>query len=95
MKFLWLSLVLLLGCGPALGVDAERGEGLYQNHCTGCHDSRAHVREGRKATDREDLHGWVQRWATNLALDWGESEVDDVAAYLEARFYKFKRTATQ
>ena len=95
MRTRWLPICLLFLCTQALAADEQRGEGLYQNHCTLCHDSRLHIREQRKAFDAETLRDWVRRWKTHLALDWGESEVEDVAAYLNARFYKFKSSTTQ
>ena len=85
----------MLAVAPASATDPARGEQLYQNHCTGCHDSRAHIRDGRKAKDAEDLYQWVSRWRSHLVLDWGRAEVDDVVAYLESRFYKFKSSVTQ
>ena len=95
MSMRWLPIFLLVLSTQALAADQQRGEGLYQNHCTLCHNSRLHIRENRKAFDVLTLKDWVRRWKTHLVLDWGESEVEDVAAYLNARFYKFKSSTTQ
>jgi cytochrome c5 len=70
--------------------DAERGQLLYENHCTVCHTSIVHIRERRKATSRDDIRMWIRRWQQHLQLQWGATEVDDVADFLNARFYGFK-----
>jgi cytochrome c5 len=73
---------------PAAPVVLPRGQMLYENHCQGCHESRLHVRENRRATSRAALRAWIAHWATQLKLDWGELEVDDVADYLNRRYYR-------
>jgi mono/diheme cytochrome c family protein len=65
-----------------------RGTLLYENHCQGCHESRLHVREQRRATTRAALRGWVTHWAMQLKLSWGEAEIDDVVDHLNRRYYK-------
>ena len=85
-------LCMLASAGAA---DADRGGALYENHCTGCHTSQAHIREARKADSPEALREWVQRWQRAQSLGWSAVDVEDVAAYLNARFYKFEPTAKQ
>ena len=70
--------------------DGERGQLLYENHCTICHTSVVHVREKRKAASREDLLAWVRRWQQQLDLKWGNTEIEDVTEYLNERYYGFK-----
>jgi mono/diheme cytochrome c family protein len=65
-----------------------RGTLLYENHCQGCHESRLHVREQRRATTRAALRGWVTHWSTQLRLGWGEAEIDDVVDHLNRFYYK-------
>ena len=49
-----------------------------------------HGRAKRAASGlRVDLRGWVRRWSANLGLKWTDDEVDDVTAYLNARYYRF------
>ena len=48
---------------------------LYENHCTACHTSLAHVRENHKADSLDDLRGWVARWQTQLDLPWTVEEL--------------------
>ena len=86
-----LVTTLLFAGGNTRATDAERGRLLYENHCTVCHTSVVHVREGRKATSREEIQIWIQRWRKELGLQWGTAEVDDVTEYLADRFYRLKR----
>ena len=67
-----------------------RGKLLYENHCTGCHDSTAHIRADHKAKSIEDIRHWVERWSTDLALKWKSDEINDVVNYLNDEFYKLK-----
>lgn len=67
--------------------DQQRGQLLYENHCTGCHDSRAHLRDNRRAQSLADVREWVARWSNHLALNWGRDERNEVADYVYGRFY--------
>ena len=81
-------LVSLVAAGAAGAADPERGANLYRNHCTECHDSVAHERAARKVESWESLQRWVARWSRHLELGWGEEEREDVATYLDAKYYK-------
>lgn len=81
-----LSLSIIL---PAMSADEpQRGELLYNNHCTKCHTSTVHVRQDRRANTIEAIRYQVRRWAKNNALNWSEKEVDDVVSFLNAKYYK-------
>ena len=84
-----LIVVLSLAGFPSLAqaADSQRGQLLYENHCTGCHDSRAHVRNNRRAKSLTEVRQWVVRWSGHLALNWGGDERNDVADYLYGRYY--------
>jgi len=73
---------------PAMPVAGSRGQLLYENHCQECHTSVVHVREKHRARTMEELQGWVTHWAKELKLPWSEDEINDVADYLNERFYK-------
>ena len=88
MKRTALTLLLAMAVPGVTAQDAERGRHLYENHCQGCHSSRAHIREGRKVRTRTDLSAWVRRWQRSQSLNWGEEEVADVAAYLNDTYYR-------
>ena len=84
-----LALAFIAGSHAVSAADPERGAGLYENHCTGCHDSVAHERAGRKADSAASLQRWVERWSRHLELGWSAEDREDVAAYLDGRFYRF------
>ena len=66
-----------------------RDQMLYENHCTTCHSSQAYIRQQRKARSLDDIRQWVQRWATELELNWGATDVESVSQYLNRNFYHF------
>lgn len=73
----------------AAAANVERGQLLYENHCTVCHTSVAHVRSGRKAHSLADIRKQVLRWSKHLDLKWGADEVSDVVDYLNQNYYQF------
>jgi mono/diheme cytochrome c family protein len=80
----------LLACaGTATAADAERGRTLYSARCDGCHAESVHSRQKRAAAEFDAIRGWVRRWSLNLGLKWSEEEIDDVSAWLNARYYRF------
>jgi mono/diheme cytochrome c family protein len=85
--------VLALAASTAAAEDPDRGRLLYENHCTVCHTSVAHVREDRKAATPAELLHQITRWSTHLELSWHGSEREDVAAYLNQRYYRFPNEA--
>jgi len=68
---------------------AGRGQLLYENHCTECHTSVAHVRNDRRARTLKELEAWVMRWAGQRQLDWDTGDVAEVVMYLNQRYYHF------
>lgn len=68
---------------------ADRGQLLYSLHCASCHDAEVHWREKKLATSWSVLLEQVNRWQKNLSLEWSSSDIDDVAAYLNATYYHF------
>jgi len=90
MRWLWVAIVLapLLVLSPSShSADTQRGQLLYENHCRGCHDSRAHIRNDRRANTLNDVREWVTKWSSTLKLGWSKDERDDVAGYLYGRYY--------
>jgi hypothetical protein len=82
--------LLGLACAmPLAAADAERGRALYETRCDSCHAVSVHGRAKREASGFESLRGWVRRWSGNLGLKWTDEEIDDVAVYLNGRFYRF------
>ena len=72
-----------------LTFDDTRGELLYSIHCLSCHDSEIHWREKKQVSNWNTLKEQVDRWQGNLALNWSDNDVIDVAGYLNLQFYHF------
>ena len=68
----------------------EQGQQLHNTNCVSCHDASVYTRENRMIKHYESLKTQVQRCASNLNKPWFDDEVDAVADYLNANFYKFK-----
>ena len=69
--------------------EVTRGQMLYENHCTNCHESTAHIRTKRKATSYKELGNWVNQRADWLNLGWSHVEKQEVMQYLNERYYKY------
>ena len=87
-------LVLIFFCGtlsaePAKpqSPDIQRGELLYGNHCSGCHESEVHIRKKHKAKNVGDIQKQVARWASELHLNWSAADIKDVTHFLHQRYY--------
>jgi mono/diheme cytochrome c family protein len=85
------SLALSLA-GPPVAqatADAERGKNLYETRCGACHASSVHQRAARKAESFDGLRAQVLRWSAEAGGIWTGEEIDDVALYLNQRYYRF------
>ena len=80
---------LLVLSGSAVSQVFDRGEALYENHCMSCHDVTVHTRASRRATSVADLRKWVATWSFHASLDWSGEEIEDVADYMNRRYYHF------
>jgi len=97
VKRICFALVCALAAAPLVLAqpDARRGALLYENHCIACHTTQMHWRDQRMATDWASLRAQVRRWQGAAQLNWADEEIDDVARYLNARFYRFEEPATK
>lgn len=74
---------------PAVVVlDMQRGQSLYEAQCVTCHTTQAHWRNNSIVGSWSDVLAQVQRWQDNTGQQWSASEIGDVAAYLNAIYYK-------
>ncbi len=79
-----------LGAEPAR--DASRGELLYTTHCIACHTTQAHWRDRKIATDWKGLEAQVRRWQGATGQKWNESDISEVAGYLNTLYYHYPVT---
>ena len=72
---------------PLSAQEFNRGEALYNNHCKECHEAQAHMRPGSRISSKSETRSWVESWSIHSNLDWSSEEVNDVADYLNRKFY--------
>ena len=81
---------LLAASQPALSADAGNGATLHDKNCTSCHDDGVYKRKDRRVTTMDGLNKQVKRCELSLGLKWFDSEIEDVAAYLNNTYYQLK-----
>jgi len=84
-----VGFAILLAARGVPAADPDRGRELYESRCGECHSESVHGRAKRVAADFADVRGWVSRWNKNLALRWGDAEIDDVSVYLNNTYYRY------
>lgn len=93
-----LKLLLFLCCTMPGYLHAQqlpnqlRGELLYTTHCNACHKTEVHWREHKLVTDWASLKHQIQRWQTNIDLNWSDEDIIDVAYFLNSNYYQFSST---
>ena len=83
------AVLMLFAARTASATEIERGRALYESRCASCHTESVHGRTERVARDFVAVRNWVAQWNANLGLRWEASEIDDVAAYLNFRYYRY------
>lgn len=84
--------VLLAGSGSSIAEPFDRGQALYENHCLSCHEATVHTRDTRRATSVAELRKWVATWSFHASLGWSGEEINDVADFMNRRYYHFTAT---
>ena len=74
-----------------LAADAARGKALHDTKCMGCHDTHQYTRKNRIIHTYDDLHGRVEFCDSASNAGFTLDDIDDVVAYLNQEFYKFKK----
>ena len=69
--------------------DKSRGELLYATHCIACHNEKIHWREKKIARDWAGLKAQVNRWQGISGLGWSDTDIVEVAHYLNVRHYHY------
>ena len=90
---MFLALVVLLAAGTARAGDApdiEHGRQLQVQSCQRCHDDSIYTRKDSIIYSYKALVNRVHFCESMAHAGWDEHDFDDVIAYLNQRFYKFK-----
>ena len=92
-----LIIVAVIMANTSVAADIKRGQELHDENCVSCHKSMQggdgtgiYTRENRRIESFEGLTKQVKRCKTSLGVSWPEHQIDDVIAYLNESFYKFK-----
>ena len=67
--------------------DLEHGRKLYEVSCDACHTANVHWRDKRLVDSWPALLHQVDRWQRNSKQRWEQADINDVAAYLNERYY--------
>jgi len=81
--------LLMFSASVLLAEEFDRGQALYENHCLSCHEATVHTRATRRATSVAELQKWVATWSFHASLGWSSEEIDDVADFMNRRYYHF------
>jgi cytochrome c553 len=94
-----IFILLLLCMSPwrvVLAADIQAGQTLHNAHCIACHDALTegnpegiYTRPDRQVTSYPALLEQVRRCQMSLGLTWSDDTLNDVAAFLNNRYYKF------
>jgi len=88
--FAFLILVaVFLTATASFAADVEHGKKLYSERCGGCHDTKVHTRPNRIVHTYEDLVNRIRFCDTAAKANFSESDIFNVADYLNDTFYKF------
>lgn len=82
-----VALSTLATCANA--ADTDRGKALYESRCDTCHETSVHSRAARSASTFDHIRAFVSRWDRELGQIWTIEEINEVARYLNERYYHY------
>jgi mono/diheme cytochrome c family protein len=84
-----LGFVTLAACSDSSQDDpVARGKEIHKV-CLPCHNTTLYVSPQREITSLPELRQEVARWGDYYDPALSQQDIDDVTAYLNAKFYKF------
>jgi cytochrome c553 len=94
----WLALTVSVEAAPFAKGDVAAGKKSYEQHkCNECHVSKLggdgsamYTRKDRKIKKAESLATQITACSVNLGLSLFEDEEENLGAYLNKNYYKFK-----
>lgn len=82
---------------PFAGADAQAGAALHAKQCAGCHvgrfggdGSKIYTRPDHRVKSASALEQQITTCTTNLGLDLFPEDENNLGAYLNQHYYKFK-----
>ena len=88
-NYMTLIAALLL-TDPAAAADLVKGKALHDSICKTCHQSDYYTRKDRKIHSGAELTKQVTNCQASAGEEWTSAQIEDVAAYLNTTYYKFK-----
>jgi cytochrome c553 len=84
-----LSLLILTTAlaSQTLAADPDQGKTLVEKQCTGCHGDEVY---GHKIKSLAALQAQLNICVTAIKADWSPAQKEDVVAFLNKEYYKFK-----
>lgn len=80
----------LLLAATATAADIAKGKTLHDTVCKTCHQSDYYTREDSIIHSLADLNKQVKNCQAGAGENWSAAQIEDVAAYLNATYYKLK-----
>jgi len=87
---LLLAISLIITTFNSQAADLDNGRTLHTGNCLACHTSNMYKSKVRKVHDLAALTARVKRCDFSLGTQWFDDDIDDVVAYLNRDYYKFK-----
>ena len=89
MNIALLCLITITACSKSSQDDpVVRGEQIHKV-CLPCHNTTLYVSPQRKIKSLPELREEVARWGDYYNPALSQQDIDDVTAYLNAKFYNF------
>lgn len=89
MNIALLGLITITACSKSSQDDpVVRGEQIHKV-CLPCHNTTLYVSPQRKIKSLPELREEVARWGDYYNPALSQQDIDDVTAYLNAKFYNF------
>ena len=80
----------LLLTGPAIAADIANGKALHDTVCKTCHQADYYTRKDSIIHSSTALTKQVTNCQAGAGENWSTAQIEDVVAYLNATYYKFK-----
>lgn len=82
--------IVVVGLAVSAGVSAQTpAQTTHDTYCIVCHGTEVYTRQSRIANDYASLREQVDRWQSNVSLNWTSTQIDMMADWLATRYYGF------